>query len=135
MCSAHKALVTDLTNRLDGLKVRPPYCLPETQLPALHTAYAQTSVYRCTPKPTRHTFTFCDHPQGRPSADPNDPLILQLEDQLRALGRVPRRLGPTTPEDRAACLQRAAERVLAGDVSTLLLYLIHQLCFRHLLPH
>lgn len=50
-CSAHKALVTDLTNRLDALK-------------------------------------------GRPSADPSDPLIMQLEEQLRALGPVPRRLGP-----------------------------------------
>lgn len=45
-----------------------------------------------------------------------DPLQLALEDQLRALGKVPRRLGPNMPGERAEALQRAAQRVLAGDV-------------------
>lgn len=59
--------------------------------------------------------TFCEL-QGRPSADPSDPTIMQLENQLQSLGPVPRRMGPRTAEDRAMALERAAQRVLAGDV-------------------
>jgi len=56
------------------------------------------------------------HAQGRASADPNDPLVLQLEDQLRALGPAPRRLAPATAGQRAEALYAAAQRVPAGDV-------------------
>ncbi|KAJ9514810.1 hypothetical protein QJQ45_028482, partial [Haematococcus lacustris] len=54
--------------------------------------------------------------KGRPSADPRDPVILQLEDQLAALGKAPRCLGPRTPQDQAQALLNAQQRVLAGQV-------------------
>uniref|UniRef100_A0A7S3R2T6 C2 domain-containing protein n=1 Tax=Dunaliella tertiolecta TaxID=3047 RepID=A0A7S3R2T6_DUNTE len=50
------------------------------------------------------------------STDPNDPVVLQLEDQLRALGPAPRRLAPVTPAQRAEALTHAAQRVSVGDV-------------------
>lgn len=74
MCSAHQALLSDITQRLMALK-------------------------------------------NRPSADPeNDPLIRQLAEQVQALGRAPRR-APATDAERQEALNRATDRVLAGDVS------------------
>ncbi|KAF5837475.1 hypothetical protein DUNSADRAFT_4277 [Dunaliella salina] len=50
------------------------------------------------------------------STDPNGPVVLQLEDQLRALGPAPRRVTPVTPAQRSEALTHAAQRVSAGDV-------------------
>jgi len=67
-----------------------------------------------------HQTVLCTHTcaslQARASADPNDPVLLQLEDQLRALGPAPRRLAPVTPTHRAEALAHAAQRVALGEV-------------------
>ena len=55
------------------------------------------------------------HLQNRPSADPSDPLVMQLEAQLAVMGRAPRRQA-MGEEEREATRARAQQRVRRGEV-------------------
>eukprot|EP00983_Pelagomonas_calceolata_P049914 1141707-Pelagomonas_calceolata.AAC.1 len=102
MCASHAQLVADLSSRLESLRVG---------------GAKRNKLFAC-----NMSMSFTDGLTTQSSTDPNDPVVLQLEDQLRALGPAPRRLAPVTPAQRAEALTHAAQRVSVGDVSVLWKY-------------